>query len=112
MLPWPMTPQAAKASVMVGRVPPRPEQAGPGLDPAPSGPTLRAPGAQSASVAERCHRGGRDVDRKFAHHFAGSVGRRAVDDDGDIGRGYADVEAQDPVLTGSTRHNTPTDEAG
>ncbi len=69
-------------------------------------------GDRTAAVADRGHRNGRDVDREVSHHFARAVGRRAVDDDGDIGRGPADVEAQDLVEPGLARDEAGADDTG
>ena len=69
-------------------------------------------GDRAAAVADRRHRNGRDVDREVAHHLAGAVGRRAVDDDRDVGRGAADVEAQDLVDARLARDEAGADDAG
>ena len=69
-------------------------------------------GDRAAAVADRRHRNGRDVDREVADHFAHAVGRRAVDDDRDIGRGAADVEAQDLVEPRLPRDEARADDAG
>ena len=96
------------AAAVAGRAGRRPGALGPDRQHA----ELAHRGDRTAAVADRRHRNGRDVDREVAHHLARAVGRRAVDDDRDVGRGAADVEAQDLVEPRLPRDEAGADDAG